>query len=482
MNAADFQALLPLLVVAATSVVVMLGIAVRRSHGLTVAVTLLGLAIALGTIFVAQSQIPRVVTPLLIIDGYALFFIGLILTTCVAIVIFSYGYFKKQSVPSEELYVLILLATVGSVVLVSSGHFVSFILGLETLSVSLYSLIAYPRLREASIEASIKYLILAASSAAFLLFGMALIYAELGTMELGRIAALSQSGAGHGSVFFVPGLVFMIVGIGFKLGVVPFHMWVPDVYEGAPAPVTTYIATISKGATVAFLLRFFYQFLVSAEIESFHLVLSIIAIASMVAGNLLALLQNNVKRLLAYSSIAHLGYLLVAFEAGGTPGISAAIFYLVAYFITTIGAFGIVTVLSGSERDADALDDYRGLFWRRPMLAGVLTAMVFSLASIPLTAGFFGKFYIVAAGASSQLWTLLITLVVTSVIGLFYYLRLVVVLYDQTAIQEKPSLTVSSVSWAEGFVLIALTALLIWFGVYPMRLINLITLAVGTLV
>jgi NADH-quinone oxidoreductase subunit N len=482
MNTADFQALLPLLVVAATSVAVMLVIAVRRSHLLTVATTLLGLAIALATIIVAQSQIPRAVTSLLIIDGYALFFIGLILTTCVAVVIFSYGYFSKQPGPSEELYVLILLATVGSVVLVSSCHFASFFLGLETLSVSLYSLIAYPRLREASIEAGIKYLILAACSAAFLLFGTALIYAESGTMELGRIAAWSQTDAGHGSVFFVPGLVFVIVGIGFKLGVVPFHMWVPDVYQGAPAPVTAYIATISKGATVAFLLRFFYQFLGSAETESFHLVMSIIATTSMVAGNLLALLQNNVKRLLAYSSIAHLGYLLVAFEAGGIPGISAAVFYLVAYFITTIGAFGIVTVLSGSKREADALDDYRGLFWRRPVLAGVFTAMVFSLSSIPLTAGFIGKFYIVAAGASSHLWTLVITLVIASVIGLFYYFRLVVVLYDQTALKQKPPLTVSSVSWAEGFVLIALTALLIWFGVYPMPLIKLITLAVGTLV
>lgn len=483
MTAADFQALLPLIVVAATSVVVMLAIAVRRSHRLTAGLTLLGLAIALGTMAIARSQIPRSVTPLLIVDSYALFFVGLILTACIAIVILSYSYFNKQSGPSEEFYVLILLATVGSCVLVESSHFASFFLGLETLSISLYSLIAYRRLREAPVEASVKYLVLAASSAAFLLFGMALIYAESGTMELTRIAAWNRAGAGGVSVFLVPGVILMITGIGFKLGVVPFHMWVPDIYQGAPAPVTAFIATVSKGATVAVLLRFFYQYLASAETQSFHFVLSTIAIASMIAGNLLALLQDNIKRILAYSSIAQVGYILVAFEAGGISGISAATYFLVAYFVTTIGAFGVVTVLSSAERDADALDDYRGLFWRRPILAGVFTAMVFSLASIPLTAGFFGKFYVVTAGVSSHLWICLITLVVTSVLGLFYYFRLVLALYSRTALQDgKPPPALSPLSWSEGLVLAVLTALLFWFGIYPTPLIKLIRIAVGSVV
>jgi len=294
-------------------------------------------------------------------------------------------------------------------------------------------MIAYLKERRQSIEAGIKYLVLAAASSAFLLFGMALVYAELGTMEFSRIFVAST--ATSDPVLLLPGIVLIVTGIGFKLAVVPFHLWTPDVYEGAPAPVTAFIATVSKVAIFGLLLRLFSHSDVHQS-GAIFVVFVIIAVASMLAGNLLALWQTNVKRILAYSSIAHFGYMLVAFVAGGTMAVEAVTFYLVAYTVTTLGAFGVVTVLSESGRDADTLDDYGGLFWRRPLMAGIFTVMLLSLAGIPATMGFLAKFYVLAAGASVMQWSLIIILVMTSTIGLFYYLRILVALYSTSSERE----------------------------------------------
>jgi NADH-quinone oxidoreductase subunit N len=468
MNTADLVALLPFLLVAATSVVVMLEIAARRSHGLSLGITLVGLAAAFGSLWLVAPLAPRKLMSLLIVDRYALFYIGLILAATFAIAIFCHGYLERHAETREELYVLLLVATLGSMVLVASSHFVSFFLGLEILSVALYALSAYLHTRRRPVEAGIKYLILAGSSSAFLLFGMALIYAQLGTMDLARLEGL-LTGA-QNSRLVLAGLTLITTGIGFKLGVVPFHLWTPDVYEGAPAPVTAFIATISKGAIFALLLRYFYT--VGAEhFRAVFVLFAIIAIASMLIGNLMALLQNNVKRILAYSSIAHMGYLLVAFEASGAMASEAIAFYLVAYFITTVGAFGVVTVLSDDERDADTLEDSAGLFWRRPVLASIFTLMMLSLAGIPVTAGFLAKFYVVTAGVSAGIWALILILVISSVIGLFYYLRIVATLFARRP-EEAPHAEPHAI--AGSYVLLALTILLIWFGVYPAPLLKVI--------
>ncbi|MFA5865849.1 MAG: NADH-quinone oxidoreductase subunit N, partial [Phycisphaerae bacterium] len=329
MNSIDMIALLPMIILAALPVVVMLELSFYRSHKITLIITLLGLTAAFILLSPALHHSPRQVTSLLIIDGYAIFYTGLILAATFTVALLSYGYLEKRQTRCEEFYILLTLAALGSAVLASSSHFASFFLGLEILSVSLYGLIAYVREDHFGIEAGIKYLILAATSAAFLLFGMAMIYAESGTMEFARIA----SGNIHGA-FYVTALALIIVGIGFKLALVPFHLWTPDVYQGAPAPVTAFIATVSKGAMFALLLRFFSQ----AHIQNFNslmLVFTLIAIASMFVGNWLALLQNNVKRILAYSSISHLGYLLVALLASGSLAVTAVTFYLVTYFVTT---------------------------------------------------------------------------------------------------------------------------------------------------
>lgn len=477
MHTADFVSLLPLEVIAATSLAVMLAAAIRRSHAAALGITLAGLAAAFACLWPAWAQGGMNIMDLLAVDPYALFFEGLIIAATFAVAAMSHGYLERHEGRREEFYILLLLAALGASVLASSTHFVSFVLGLEVLSVSLYGLIAYPHARPLPVEAGIKYLVLAAASAAFLLFGMALIYAASGTMEFAGI--LRRSFGGVGTSYLYSGMALIATGIGFKLAVAPFHLWTPDVYEGAPAPVTAFVATVSKGGMFALLVRYFRD-AGGERYPSVIVMFAIIAIASMIAGNVLALLQTNVKRILAYSSIAHLGYLLVAFLASGDLGVEAVTFYLVAYFITTLGAFGVIAALSDSERDADRIEDYRGLFWRRPTLAAIFTAMLFSLAGIPLTAGFIGKFYIVAAGASAGMWALIVILVVTSAIGLFYYLRIVVAMYSDAPDGTPaiaPALPVGAVA-----VLGVLTVALFWLGVYPTSLLDTIRAAAAGMI
>ncbi|HXY54251.1 MAG TPA: NADH-quinone oxidoreductase subunit N [Nitrospirota bacterium] len=469
MNASDLFALQPLIIIAATIIMVMLVIAFHRSHKLTAILTLAGLAIAGMSLTAVACVIPRRITPLLILDYYGLFFSGLIFAASFFVAALSYSYLEIHEGHREEFYLLLLLATLGCAVLSLSMHFASLFLGVEILSVSLYALTAYLRHRDRSIEAGVKYLILAAVSSAFILFGMALVYAETGSMELVQIAARAASEGVH-RLAFTSGLVMIIVGLGFKLAVVPFHLWTPDVYEGAPAPVTAFVATVSKGAVFALVLRYFSVTGILTN-RSLFAIFTIIAVASMTTGNLLALLESNVKRILAYSSISHLGYLLVTLLASGTAAMTAAAFYLTAYFITTLGAFGVVSALSVKDRDADSMNDYTGLAWRSPWLAGVFTAMLLSLAGIPITAGFVGKFTVVAAGVASGLWFLVIVLAVNSAIGLYYYLRIIVALYSRAEIEHAHA---PELSRTDSAALSGLTVLLIWIGVYPEPIIELI--------
>ena len=337
MNVADYAASLPLLITSASAVVLMIAIAIRRDHKLAVAISLIGIAASLASLPIAASAIPRQFTRLFILDSYSILYMAILLCATTFVLLFAYDYLKRRQEHREEFYVLVLLATTGAMVLVVSRHFTSFFLGLELLSVALYVLISYVRTESASIEAGIKYLILAASSSSVLLFGLALIYAGSGSMDLSQFAAVISGTAGPASTFpLLTGLMLVLTGVGFKLAVVPFHLWTPDVYEGAPLPVTAFIATVSKGGMFALLLRWLH--LPDAGLAGAPgLVLSIIAIASMLAGNLLALTQTNVKRILAYSSIAHMGYLLVALLAGGALGAPAATYYLIAYLATILG-------------------------------------------------------------------------------------------------------------------------------------------------
>ena len=469
MTSIDLLPILPLLMLSGSACVTLALLSWRRRHGLALASTVIGLAAAIASVPHASTAMERQVTPLVRMDGLAMFMFVMMAGAAAVVAILAHAYLDKRRENPEEFYVLLQLATLGSAVLAASTHFASFFLGLETLSVSLYALIAYSRGTRFCVEAGVKYLILAGATSAFLLFGMALLYAETGTLQFSELAERLSTAAPGGMTVTV-GLALLVVGVGFKLALVPFHLWTPDVYQGAPAPVTAFIATVSKGGMVTAVVRFLLEIGLPQD-STLFVVLSAIAAASMLAGNLLALLQTNVKRILAYSSIAHFGYVLVAVLADGDLALPAVIFYLVAYFTTSLAAFGVVTVLSDGEGDAENVSDYRGLFWRHPALAAVLTVSLLSLAGIPLTAGFLGKFYVLSAGIESSLFGLVIVLAASSAIGIYYYLRIVVGMADGAgtdphehapALAEKPW-----VPLAAGVVLSALLLLVVWLGVQP---------------
>ena len=467
MTVTDFLCLTPLLIIAIAPVVIMVVISIIRNYKVVYGFSVLSFLAAFSSIFFVVPAIPHSIEPLFIIDIYSLFFLGIIIISALLVTILSYDYIKQLAGVREEYYIILFTSTLGASLLAVANHFILFFLGIETLSISLYVLIAFQRSKDSSIEAGIKYLILASVSSGFLLFGMALIYTASGTMQFtGIVSALDMSG--RLSPLVISGFAMMMVGIGFKLALVPFHMWTPDVYQGAPAPVTAYIATVSKGAVMAVFIRFFFN-IRGFDNHSLFIVISGIAILSMFIGNLLAIRQRNIKRLLAYSSIANMGYLIIILLTGTNKGIQASVFYLISYFITTIGAFGVITLLSTCKYEAEKIEDYKGLFWKRPWIAIIFTLSLLSLAGIPVTAGFVAKFYLIFEGMNAGLMVLVFSMIINSIIGLYYYLRVITAMFSHANETELPAL---SLTGKITLYLIAISILIL--GVYPGWLINLI--------
>ena len=430
MSPADFTALLPLLVLAGTATVLMLQVAFLRSVNVTAALAALGLAFAALSCVTAASQAPLQVTPLLQVDQLALLFCAVFCLAGAVTVLLSLDYIQCHGDEPEEYFLLLVLSTMGACVLACASHLASLLLGLELLSVALYALIAYPNKSILPLEAASKYLVLSGAASATILFGFALLYAASGTLSFSELGLRLATLDGADPILLV-GSAMVFAGLAFKLSVVPFHLWTPDVYSGAPAPITGFLASVGKAAVLLVMLRLFLE----ADLLRYRILIELTgltAIFSMLAGNLLALLQSNIKRMLAYSSIAHIGYLLIIFmvslDLGSrTLAIEAAAFYLVAYTVTTIAAFGLLTVISANqaERENVELHHVNGLFWHSPLLAGLFLVSLLSLAGIPLTAGFIGKFYIFNAAVSGHNWILLGALIVGSAIGIYYYLRVV---------------------------------------------------------
>jgi NADH-quinone oxidoreductase subunit N len=356
-------------------------------------------------------------------------------------------------------------------ILAAADHFVSLFLGLEILTLALYVMIGFVRDRPMALEAGVKYLILAAAASAFLVLGMALLYAETGTMKISALLTGADGGA-FGSLYALAGAALVVVGAGFKLGVVPFHMWAPDVYQGAPAPVTGFIASVSKSAMIAFLIRYLWYIDPTGKPELLFTIAAI-AFLSMALGNILAIIQSNLKRLLAYSSIAHLGYVLVPLVVGGSLAREAVVFYMTVYGLSILGAFGLIAAISRAGGESDEIESWRGMFWRRPLAAAVMSVMMFSLAGIPLTAGFIGKYQIVLAGIEGSLWFLVMTLIVSSVIGLYYYLRVIAVMID-TAEPAAERLAGRGSSVGAVTVLTLVGVAVVYLGVYPGPLLELV--------
>ena len=468
MTEKDFLCLIPFLILAVAPVVIMIVVSILRNYNVVFGFSVLSLLTAFGSIFFVLPSIPHTIEPLLIFDCYSMFFLGIIIISALLVTFLSYDYIKQLEGVREEYYIIIFTSTLGASLLTVANHFVLFFLGIETLSISLYILIAFQRTKSNSIEAGIKYLILASVSSAFLLFGMALIYTAFGTMQFSAIVAALVTDK-HLSPLVISGFGMMLVGVGFKLALVPFHMWTPDVYQGAPAPVSAYIATVSKGAVMAILIRFFF-ILKGFSNHYLFVAVSGIAILSMFVGNILAIRQKNIKRLLGYSSIANMGYLIIILLTGSNRGIQASIFYLISYFFTTIGAFGVIALLSTKEYEVEKIEDFKGLFWKRPWLAIVFTISLLSLAGIPVTAGFIAKFYVILEGMKAGLMVLIISMIINSVIGLYYYLRIITALFSAPNDTKLPELSLF------GNITLAIVAVgILLLGIYPGWLIDIIT-------
>jgi NADH-quinone oxidoreductase subunit N len=410
-------------------------------------------------------------------DAFSFFFHLLVGTVAVLVVLAAGPYLDRERLPVAEFYALLLFATAGMGVLASAQELLTAFIGLEMSSISSYILAGYRRDALKSGESAMKYFLLGSFATAFFLYGIALVYGATGTTRLDMMVDADASGT-----LLKLGLSLILIGLGFKVAAAPFQIWTPDVYEGAPTPVTALFSAGPKAAAFALLLRIFAT--VPAATHFWFWAFWILAVLTMFAGNLGALLQTNVKRLLAYSSIAHAGYILVAFAAvtsmakGGSAKAAAAyaavLFYLLSYALVKLGAFTIVSQLGGTGEKNLSLDDYAGLSQRQPVVAAMLSIYLLSLLGLPVTAGFFGKFYIFKAAVNSHLLWLAVLMAINSVIGAYYYLRVIVLMY-----MREPSAEVAAAA-PVGFpltvnVVLAVTAIgTILFGLMPNPVINFI--------
>lgn len=475
MSSTDLLALLPLTLLAVTPIVLLLTIsAERRRHALAAGVALAGLGAALMALPTSASLAPRDVTVLMQIDGFGLAYVALAVLIAVCIIVTGYQYVASREANPEEYYVLLVIATAGAAAMALSTHFMSFYLGLEILGIAQYGLLAYFRRDRYGLEAGLKYLVLAAASAAFLLFGMALVYAEIGTMTFAGMVGASAEQMSNSVVLL--GVAMICASIGFKLSIVPFHYWTPDVYDGAPASVVAFTSTAGKVGVFAVLVRYF-TVPAGPISEALMEYIVVTAVASMIVGNVMALVQTNIKRLMAYSSIAHMGYISVAFLAYGPLAAQTITFYLVGYTLAALAVFGVVMAVSaspGRRGDVDHIADYRGLLRSRPVLGAVLVAGLLSLAGIPLTVGFLGKVYVVLAGAQESHWFVLAVLALSSVAGAWYYMRVVITVCSAPAPDAPAAVDMATVTMPATVVLGVIGVLTIVFGAYPAPILALV--------
>ncbi len=461
-----FVVLLPILMPGLLAIANMIAIIIKRSHVVSWFLTGVGFLVGMLLAGTLEFNVVGLETTLFVFDGLYQVALGLLYAAGFVVVIFSHSYLMGSAKPIEEYYLLLSLALMGAAVLTAGSHLVTVFLGFELLSISLVVLMAYLPDRPGCMEAGLKYFVMAAVSGACFLFGMALMYAAVGYMELSKLMKFAQT-ISPDPLFFA-GLALVLVGVGFKLAIFPFHMWISDVYRGSPVPITAFVATVSKGAVLVVIVRLFVWGDGWSLGWWWHL-MAIFAAASMWAGNLLALLQRNLKRLLAYSSITHLGYILVALLSGGAHSVAAAWFYFLSYMLVTLGAFGVVTALSHDRDEFEDLYQYGMIGRKKPFYAFVLAIMMFSLAGVPLTVGFCGKLSVLMVGIDAGNWVLIGMMLINSAIGIFVYLRVVVIMYMRP-VEEKVDL--ESIHWIaptglRQFVLVMLSVLVVLMGVFP---------------
>ena len=406
---------------------------------------------------------------MVVLDAYALFFKILFLIITGLTILMSIRYLKREGFDFGEYYILLLLATVGLMLMACAGDLIIIFLGLETFSLAIYVLAGFFRTQAKSVEASLKYFLLGAFSTGFLLYGIALIYGATGTTNLkGVYQCLAQKSALPDPLLLLIGMGLLIVGFGFKVASVPFHMWTPDVYEGAPTSVTAFMSVAAKAAGFAVFLRVFLYALASVQAD-WVWVLWVLAVLTMTLGNIVAIAQQNIKRMLAYSSIAHAGYILIGMVAGGDLGKASVLFYLLAYAFMNLGAFGVV-ILYGREGEENInIGDYSGMASKYPLLAAVMAVFMFSLAGIPPTGGFVGKFYIFSAAVKAGYIGLAIIGVLNSALSVYYYLRVTVMMYMRHPEKEMTALELSP---AMGIALLITALATLQIGITPSFYLN----------
>jgi NADH-quinone oxidoreductase subunit N len=417
----------------------------------------------------------RAFRDMVLLDGYALFFDVVICYAAALVVMLSMDYLGRTGGESGEYYALVLFSTAGMMLMASAGDLIVVFLSLELMSLSLYVLAGLFKRRLTSGEASMKYFLLGAFATSFLLYGIALIYGATGSTNLDRIAA--SAAARGGDPLLLIGLGLLLVGFGFKISSVPFHMWAPDVYEGAPTTITALIATGSKAGAFAALIRVLMVALPGAQADWSALLWGVAAL-SMTLGNVVALAQSNLKRMLAYSSIAHVGYMLMGLVAGGAPGMGAILFYLLAYTFTTIGAFGVIALCARAGEEAVEVGDYAGLARRHPVLAATLALFLLSLIGIPPLAGFVAKFYLFGSAVRAGYIWLTVIAVLNSAVAAYYYLRVIVYMYMREP--EGESVAVAP-SLAGGLALAIALLGIVLLGVAPAPFADLAQAAVAPL-
>ena len=460
----NWQLLMPELIIALTLLIVLV-FDLFDSISKTVLgwMTIVGAGIALwvsiqmhqaGTVGTQFSEMFKV-------DNFSLFFNIIFLVSTILVALISISYLGGRDRKQGPYYLLILLATLGMMLMAAGNELIIVFLGLELMSLSLYVLASYFRESPASSEAGMKYLLLGAFASAFFLYGIALIYGGAGTTSVPAIA--EAIAAPNKSPLLLAGMFLLIVGFGFKVAIVPFHQWAPDVYEGAPTTIAAFISAGPKAAGFAAFLRIFMEALPNLQVE-WSGVIILLAMLTMTVGNVIAIAQTNIKRMLAYSSIAHAGYILIGLAAANSEGISSAMLYLLIYCVMNIGAFGAVILAKTADGESLMISDYAGLGLRKPLLAMFMTVMLLSLAGFPPTAGFVGKFYIFkAAVQSGHIWLVIIGAVNTA-ISAFYYLRVVVTMYMREP-EEELEFSPYSSTLVIGLIIAAIGVLLI--GVLP---------------
>jgi len=397
-------------------------------------------------------------------DTFALFFEILFASLGILTVALSHSYLKRRGLLQSEFHILTMAAVIGMMVLASATSLVTVFLGLELLSISLYIMCGFARTDFRSQEAAAKYLLVGGFASAFVLYGMALVYGGAGTTVIPEIAQRLGEASSTNPLILL-GIVLMGVGFAFKVSAAPFHMWTPDVYQGAPIPVTAFMSVGTKAAAFAMIVRVFAGGLPHLAPE-WQVVLAIVAFASMVFGNLMAIVQTSLKRLLAYSGIAQAGYILIGVIAGGPNGLSAVLYYLFVYMFMNFGAFAVITLLAGPDGDRDSFTDLEGLGRRNPVLAVGMTIFMLSLAGFPPSVGFFGKLFLFTAGVGAGYTWLVVVAVLMSVVSVFYYIRVLIPVWSPAPARERVAAPVSS-----AFAIVLSGAASILLGLYPTALL-----------